>query len=573
MQNKIWNYHTKLTADEISNLSARFGLPKVIAVILANRKINTELAVKNYLTKPMSSIHNPMLMKDMQKAAQRIKLAVENKEKIVIYGDYDVDGITSTSLMYLFLTELGADVSYYIPDRIGEGYGMNIMAINKLIKEKTDLIITVDCGITAVGEVEFAKLSGLDIIITDHHTCKDKIPNAYAVVNPKQPDCEYPFKELSGVGVAFKLVLAMAIELGLNTTEYFKKYCDIAAIGTIADVVPLVDENRVIIDRGLRFLADTKRTGIRNIFEIAGVLGKQITCDTIAFALSPRLNAAGRLGRAETAVELMLETDSEKAYKTAVDLNEENRKRQLTEQEIFNDAMAMIEADKDFEKKKVIVLAKEGWHHGVIGIVASRINDKFYKPCILITHENGVGKGSGRSIDSFNLFDALTDSAEHLIDFGGHSIAAGLSINMDSIEAFDKSINAYADKILNPEDMIPHITIDTPISANDVTLENAKLLLKLEPYGMGNKKPVFSISGIKIMNISQMGNENKHIRLRLVYQNKYINAVGFGMGEYFNLFKVDDIVDIAFIMEVNSYMGTEQVQLQLRDIRLSENNN
>lgn len=573
MQNKIWNYHTKLTADEISNLSARFGLPKVIAVILANRKINTELAVKNYLTKPMSSIHNPMLMKDMQKAAQRIKLAVENKEKIVIYGDYDVDGITSTSLMYLFLTELGADVSYYIPDRIGEGYGMNIMAINKLIKEKTDLIITVDCGITAVGEVEFAKLSGLDIIITDHHTCKDKIPNAYAVVNPKQPDCEYPFKELSGVGVAFKLVLAMAIELGLNTTEYFKKYCDIAAIGTIADVVPLVDENRVIVDRGLRFLADTKRTGIRNIFEIAGVLGKQITCDTIAFALSPRLNAAGRLGRAETAVELMLETDSEKAYKTAVDLNEENRKRQLTEQEIFNDAMAMIEADKDFEKKKVIVLAKEGWHHGVIGIVASRINDKFYKPCILITHENGVGKGSGRSIDSFNLFDALTDSAEHLIDFGGHSIAAGLSINMDSIEAFDKSINAYADKILNPEDMIPHITIDTPISANDVTLENAKLLLKLEPYGMGNKKPVFSISGIKIMNISQMGNENKHIRLRLVYQNKYINAVGFGMGEYFNLFKVDDIVDIAFIMEVNSYMGTEQVQLQLRDIRLSENNN
>lgn len=569
MQEKIWVYHNELTRNEILKLSARFGLPGVITVILSNRKINTELAVKNYLTKPMSGIHNPMLMKDMKKAALRLKSAVENKEKIVIYGDYDVDGITSTSLLYMFLTSLGANVSYYIPDRIGEGYGINIMAINKFIKEKTDLVVTVDCGITAVGEAEFANLSGLDMIITDHHTCKEKIPNAYAVVNPKQPDCEYPFKELSGVGVAFKLILAMTMEMGQSTTECFRKYCDIAAIGTIADVVPLTDENRVIVDRGLRALNDTRLVGVKMIFEIAGVLGKTITCDTVAFALAPRLNAAGRLGSAQTAVELMLETDAAKAYETASRLNEDNRKRQLTEQEIFNDAMAMIQNDKDFDKKKVIVLAKEGWHHGVIGIVASRINDKFYKPCILITYENGIGKGSGRSIEGFNLFDALTAVSDDLIDFGGHAIAAGLSINADKLADFEKNINAYAQKILKPEDMIPHITIDTQISPLDVTIENAKMLLKLEPYGMGNRKPVFSIVGLKIAYIAQMGNENKHIRLRLVSQNnKYVNAVGFGMGDCFDNFKTDDTVDIAFMMEVNSYQDTEQVQLRLLDIKM-----
>ncbi len=568
MREKIWVYHNELTEDEILNLSARFGLPRVIAVILANRKINTELAVKNYIVKPMSCIHNPMLMKDMQKAAQRLKSAVEKKEKIVIYGDYDVDGITSTSLLYMFLTSLGADVSYYIPDRIGEGYGINIMAINKLIKEKTDLVVTVDCGITAVGEAEFARLAGLDMIITDHHTCKEKIPNAFAVVNPKQPDCEYPFKELSGVGVAFKLVLAVTMEMGGSTNECFRKYCDIAAIGTIADVVPLTDENRVIVDRGLQRLADTNLVGVKMIFEIAGVLGKPITGDTVAFALSPRLNAAGRLGSAQTAVELMLETDEKKAYETALRLNEDNRKRQLTEQEIFNDAMAMIRQDKDFEKKKVIVLAKEGWHHGVIGIVASRINDRFYKPCILITYENGVGKGSGRSIAGFNLFDALSAVSDDLVDFGGHAIAAGLSINTDKLADFEKDINDYAKKVLKPEDMIPHITVDTRISPFDVTLENAKMLLKLEPYGMGNRKPVFSINGVKIAYISQMGNENKHLRLRLVSQNKYINAVGFGMGEYFDSFKTDDTVDIAFMMEVNCYQGMEQVQVRLLDMKM-----
>lgn len=567
MREKLWKYHKPLSWDELKNLSTRLGIPPVIVTILANRKINTENAIKSYISKSMSDIHNPMLMDGMRTAAERIKQAVENKEKIVIYGDYDVDGITSTSLLYLFLKEHGADVSYYIPDRISEGYGINIMAINRFIKDKTKLLVSVDCGITAVGEVEFAKLSGLDVIITDHHTCKEKIPDAYAVVNPKKPNCEYPFKELSGAGVAFKLILAMAMLMGLNTTEYFKKYCDIAAIGTVADVVPLTDENRVIVEKGLVRLNQTEREGIKAIFETAGVAGKPVTASTIAFSISPRLNAAGRLGNAETAVRLLIEEDAQKAYKAALELNEENRQRQLTEQEIFNEAMEMLEADESFKNKKIIVLAKEGWHNGVIGIVASRINDKFYKPCILITYENGIGKGSGRSIEGVNLFDALTAVEDNLIEFGGHAAAAGLSISVDKIEQFERDINKYADNLIKEEDMIPTITVDTNINPTDVTLGNAVLLKRLEPYGMGNPKPVFAVLGVKIISIAAMGLDDKHMRMRVVSGNKYMDAVGFGMGEYAGVFKTNDIVDIAFTMEVNEFQGNINVQLQLKDIK------
>lgn len=569
MRKKIWKYKKQIPDTELKSRAVKFGIPPVILTILNNRGITAENQIKAYFSKSMANIHNPMLMHDMEKAAERIKSAVENKEKIVIYGDYDVDGITSTAVLYLFLTQHGADVSYYIPDRITEGYGMNIMAVNKFIKDKVDLVITVDCGITAIGEVEFAKLSGLDIIITDHHTCKEKIPDAYAVVNAKKPDCEYPFKELSGVGVAFKLILAVVMKMGLNTTEYFKKYCDIAAIGTIADVVPLEDENRVIVDKGLEILNNTEREGIKAIFEVSGVLGKPITSSTIAYAVSPRLNAAGRLSNASTAVKLLLESDKNEAYKTASELNEENRRRQLTEQEIFNEAMEMIDRDKDFEKKKVIVLANCDWHNGVIGIVASRIVEKFYKPCILITYdEKGVGKGSGRSIEQFNLFEALSAVSDDLAEFGGHSAAAGLSINIDKISEFEKNINAYADKVLSREDMVPVINIDTQITAEDVSLANAQMLAKLEPYGMGNAKPVFSVLGLKVITSQSMGLENKHLRVTLISGNKYINAVGFGMGDYADKFNGGDIVDVAFTMEVNEFQGSKQVQLQLKDIKM-----
>lgn len=571
MIDKIWNFKNKKLSDDVINrISQEYRIPRVISTIILNRGIDEE-NISAFLKKSMADIVNPKLMLDMDKAVNRINTAIKNKEKIAVYGDYDVDGITSTALLYEFLLSLGADIQYYIPDRKGEGYGINIMAVNKLFKQGIKLLITVDCGITAIGEVEFAKLQGLDVIITDHHTCKDRLPSAAAaILNPKRPDCEYPFDSLAGVGVAFKLILALAMENGMVTKDVFEKYVDIATLGTIADVVPLVGENRVIADKGLKALKKTQRAGIRAILEIAGVLDKEITSSTIAFAIAPRLNAAGRLGTATTAVELLLTKDRNSAREIALTLDKENKERQLTERQIFDEAVSMIASDANFKKKKVIVLAKEDWHHGVIGIVASRLCDMYYKPCILISYSNGVGKGSGRSIKNFNLFDALSHCEKHLTDFGGHAVAAGLNINMCDIEDFTKEINKYADSMLTERDMIPSIEIDCPLSERAVTLENAKMLLSLEPFGMGNEKPVFAMSGARIMNIAAVGIDNKHLRLRISKNDHIINCIGFGMGDFAASIKQGDNINLAFQMDINNHQGIESVQLILKDIKISK---
>lgn len=568
MIDKIWNFrHKALKEADILNTAQEYHIPNIIATILLNRGVKKE-DIPAFIKKSLRDIVDPSLMLDMDKAARRIKTAVENGEKIAVYGDYDVDGITSTALLYEFLSSLGADVIYYIPDRKGEGYGINIMAVNKLLKQGITLLITVDCGITAIGEVEFAKLQKMDVIITDHHTCKDRLPTAAAaILNPKRPDCEYPFDALAGVGVAFKLTLALAKEYKISTKEVFEKYIDLAALGTVADVVPLLGENRVIVDRGLGALQNPKRIGIRAIMEVAGVLGKNVNASTIAFAIAPRLNAAGRLGTAVTAVELLLTKDEARAREIALDLDRENKERQQTEKEIFDEALKMISEDANFEKKKVIVLAKEDWHQGVIGIVASRLTDIYYKPCILISCSNGNGKGSGRSIKSFNLFDALSACEKHLTDFGGHAVAAGLNINVSDIEEFTKAINKYADETLTERDMIPSVEIDCPISEQSVTLENARLISKLEPFGMSNEKPIFAIAAAEVMQAAAIGMDDKHLRLRIVKNNHIMNCIGFGMGEYAARLQRGDLVHAAFWMDVNSYQGTDSVQLVIKDLK------
>lgn len=516
MVDKIWIFkNKKLQDDEINSVSLKYRIPRIISAIILNRNIDGE-KISSYLKKSISDVINPELMLDMEKAADRILKAVDEKEKITVYGDYDVDGITATALMYQFLSEIGADVEYYIPDRKGEGYGINIMAVNKLARQGTKLMITVDCGITAIGEVEFAKLQGMDIIITDHHTCKERIPeSAVAILNPKRPDCEYPFESLAGVGVAFKLILELAKKKDMSTKDVFARYIDLVTLGTIADVVPLLDENRIIVDKGIKSLQNPHRPGIKALFDVAGIAGKPVNVSTVAFAIAPRLNAAGRLGTATTAVELLLTKELEKARQTAVILDEENKERQKTEHTIFDEALEMIAKDPNFEKKKVIVLAHEGWHNGVIGIVASRLCDMYYKPCILISHSNGIGKGSGRSIKNFNLFDALTACDKYLTEFGGHAVAAGLNINISDLEDFEKAINKYADEILTDKDMIPSVEIDCPISEKSITLETAKMLSYLEPFGMGNERPVFALAKAQVVNFAPVGNDNKHLKLRI----------------------------------------------------------
>ncbi|MDD6484583.1 MAG: single-stranded-DNA-specific exonuclease RecJ [Clostridiales bacterium] len=567
MRDKIWQYKNKnLTMEQVNGISQRQGVPKVITTILLNRHIE-EQEFAAFLRKSMRDIINPFDMLDMDKAADRIAAALEKHEKIVIYGDYDVDGITSTTLLFEFLTNQGADVSYYIPDRRDEGYGINIMAVNRLLKQGAKLLITVDCGITAIGEVEFAALSGLDVIITDHHTCKERIPTAAkAIINPKREDDDYPFDALAGVGVAFKLVLALAIRLGLDTNKCFAEFIDLAAIGTVADVVDLRGENRIIVDKGLKAMQTPKRPGVRALLEISGGGKKAPDASTIAFAIAPRLNAAGRLGTATTAVELLLTRDEAKAKSIAKTLDEENRQRQITEQEIYDQALEMVGADPNFSKKKVIVLAHEDWHQGVIGIVASRIGDRFYKPCILISYSNGFGKGSGRSIDGFNLFDALTACGDCLTEFGGHSVAAGLTLNIADLEKFDKAINKYAEEVLGERDLIPKVKIDCPISEKALTLNNAKLIARLEPFGIGNERPVFSLRSATIVYISAVGSEGKHLRLGIAKSGMTFSAIGFNFGEYVGKFKINDKVDIAFQMNINNFRDNETVQLHIKDI-------
>jgi single-stranded-DNA-specific exonuclease len=568
MIRKKWKYkNEKVTPEAVRLASEKNNIPLILANVLLNRDIS-ESEFEGFLAKSKRSIRNPMSMLDMDKASERIASAIEKKEKIAVYGDYDVDGITSTALLYEFLESAGADVIYYIPDRKDEGYGINIMAVNKLIKSGIKLLITVDCGITAIGEVEFAKLQGMDVIITDHHTCKERIPSAaVAVVNPKQENDEYGFSSLAGVGVAFKLVLALALKLGLNTGEIFDKYCDLAAIGTIADVVPLVDENRIIVEKGLQQLQNSVRPGIRALLAVAKVDTKKINASTVAFALAPRMNAAGRLGTAVTAVELLLTKDIVEAERIADQLDKENTKRQLTEQEIHNEAIEMIASDPNFQKKKVIVLAKEGWHNGVIGIVASRITERFYRPCILISLDNGMGKGSGRSISSFNLFDALTECDSLLATFGGHSVAAGLSINASDIEEFSKKINKYADEVLSEEDMLPVVKIDCLLNGQNLTLSTVKLLSVLEPYGMGNEKPTFAIKNATVENISTVGAESKHLRLLVNKDGMRVPCIGFNMGECASEVKSGDLIHLAFKLDINTYQGNENVQLILNDVK------
>lgn len=541
-----------------------------MSVVLLNRGIDSEEKLKSYLTKSLGGIYNPMLFPQMETACERVKKAIAEGEKIVVYGDYDVDGITSSALLLQFLREMGANAEYYIPDRMKEGYGLNVMAVNRIAKGGAGLLITVDCGITSVGEVELAKALKMDVIVTDHHTCKEKLPAALAVINPKVPGCGYPFKELAGVGVAFKFVMALAKSMGKNAREYFDKYAELAAIGTIADVVALKEENRIIVDRGLKQLAATHRPGLKAVMSLTGMDTRTLTSTAAAFILAPRLNAAGRMGSASTAAELILTENADTAQLLAAELDETNKQRQLTEQKIYKEALELLQADADFYNKRIIVLKKEGWHHGVIGIAAARLCERFYRPCILLGAENGKCKGSGRSVEGFNLFDALSECDELLTAFGGHALAAGLSLDEKDFEEFSSRINKYASKVLAAEKLVRSIDIDCSVPPEYITLGNARLLERLEPYGEGNEKPVFALCGAKISSIVTMGADNRHLRIKFSTSAGILEGVGFGMGDYASKFRAGDTVDAAFTLDINTFRGEEKVQMLLKAVRQSE---
>ena len=561
----LWVYRG--ASEEHSDKTEKLPVSPLMAKVLNNRGIKNTDDMMSFLHPDYSRLHDPFLLKDMEKAVERILEGLAQKRKITIYGDYDVDGITSTSILFMFLKENGGNIDYYVPDRIEEGYGLNIDAIRKLKDSGTEIIITVDTGIAAVNEAKFAKELGIDLIITDHHECQSEIPEAYAVIDPKQKECGYPFKLLAGVGVTFKLIQGLAKKLRVENSIW--KYIDIVAIGTVADVVSLVDENRIFVKKGFESIPNTWNVGLKTLLRVSGYKGGAITAGLIGFGIAPRLNAAGRVGDAKRGIELFITKNEETATFIAEELNDENRRRQEMEQRILEEALELIEKELDMENTKVIVVASENWHHGVIGIAASRIMEKFYRPTILLCIEDGVAKGSARSVSGFNIFEALCSSSQFLTKFGGHEMAAGLTMPIENINDFRIFINEYANNIMDEETLIPKIYLDAHIKLDDINLDLATELALMEPYGVGNPQPLFSLESV-IQNIRPVGKEGNHLKIAFTDSNKIVNGIGFGLGDYSNYLNWGHKVSVAFALEINKWNQVEEPQLLIKDLKYTE---
>ena len=507
---------------------------------------------------------DPFLMNDMDIAIKRIKKAIENQEKVIIYGDYDVDGITSITVLKSFLKDVGLDVDYYIPNRLEEGYGLNKNAIDEIAKKEYKLMITVDCGISAIEEVDYANSLGIEVIITDHHEPGDEIPKALAVVDNKRKDNKYPFRELAGVGVAFKVSQALAQSMNIREEEYLK-YLDIVCVGTISDIVPLVSENRVITKLGLKLVKQTRNMGLRAIINSSGY--SQINSTTISFGVAPRINACGRMGKAEQALKLLLSKDIYEVNKLTQELNSYNRERQEIEKEIFENVLTKIEQN-NLAKNRTIVVGGENWHHGVIGIVSSKITEKYFKPSILLSfEEDGTGKGSGRSIPGFDLHEALMKCENCLEKFGGHSMAVGLTIKKENLEQFYKEFEKIAEEN-KTENIVPIINVDAKIELDKIDKSVVEDLKQLEPFGEANKTPTFALKNIRIDSIRALS-EGKHLKLTLRENNQIINAIGFNIGELAEAYKIGDKIDIAGVLEINTFNGIDNLQINIKDIMKS----
>ena len=561
-ENKVWKYKY-IDESKVQEIKSRVLVSDFLAKVLATLNVDVE-DMESFLKPRLSSMNDPFLLKDMNKCVYRIVKALDDGEHIVIFGDYDVDGITSTAIMYDFLTELGGKVDYYVPNRLSEGYGLSKSAVDNALEKKPDLIITVDCGITSVQEVDYIRSKGVEIIITDHHECGSKLPNAYGVINPMRDDNKYPFRSLAGVGVALKLIIALCKEKDFG--DQYLKYMDIVLLGTVADVVSLTDENRAMVRYGLKKMNKMPNLGISKLIEASGIRSKEITTANVGFGLAPRLNAAGRLGDATQCVELLTTRDKNRAEHIANFLEHENRERKKTEQAILEEALEKIKAN-GLDKDKVIVVSDENWHRGVIGIVASRITDMYFKPSIVLTMKDGIANGSARSIKNFDLFCAISECKDLLVNFGGHKMAAGLTINQNNIDLLRKRINEYADEKLDLEGMRDVLDITMQLDITDITLENAKKLEHLKPFGSDNPVPIFSCYNMKVVGIRVM-TEGKHLKLVLGggNLNSTVEALGFNMGNIARTIHVDDHVDVVFELGRNNWNGRENVQMIIKDM-------
>ena len=556
--NKKWEV-CKIEEEIVNKICKENNLSTLLGSILVSKQVDSEEKIRLFLNPTREDFHDPFLMPDMEKAVQRILNAIKEQHKTIIYGDYDVDGITSVTVLKKYLEERGLEVGTYIPNRLNEGYGLNKNAVKKIADQGYTLIITVDCGISCIEEIEYANELGIEVIVTDHHEPGEEIPKCLAVIDAKRKDNHYPFNQLAGVGVVFKLIQAISIKLNLDAKEYLK-YLDIVCVGTISDIVPLVDENRVITKLGLKLVERTKNIGLKTLLESTGY--KEINSTTISFGIAPRINACGRMGEEIEALHLFLTNDLQEAKQISEKLNKYNTERQEIEKQIFKQALELVENQ---EEKPCIVLGKEGWHHGIIGIVASKITDIYFKPSILICFEGKEGKGSGRSIPGFDLHDAVMNCNTYVEKFGGHSMAIGINVKKENFEKFKKEFETYTQNS-HINDIIPIIKIDREVDIRKINIQDIKDLKLLEPYGEANKMPLFLIKNLKIQAIRTLS-ECKHIKLKLGIDNYIIDAIGFNMGNIADKYLIGDKVDVVGSLEINEFGGNENIQINLKDMR------
>lgn len=566
ISNKIWKtkeYNSQI----VERIALENNLSDILATILFNRSLIEKEEIDIFLNPSINKLYNPFYLKDMEKAVERVLEAKTKEQKITVYGDYDVDGITSTSILYLFLKEIGCKVDYYIPNRALEGYGINKSAIKKIKDSKTDLIISVDAGITAIEECLYGKEIGIDIIITDHHECKDQLPEAIAVINPKRKDCNYPFDMLAGVGVAFKLIHGISIKL--DREEIIWKYLELVAIGTISDLVPLINENRTIVKLAFNTISNSWNIGLKSLINAANIKTNKITAGMIGYQIGPRLNAAGRLGDAGRGVELFTTLDIDIANKIAYELNDENTTRQKLEQEILDEAINIIEKDNSYKNKKVFVIASKGWNQGVIGIVASRIVEKYYRPTIILTINEGIASGSARSVEGFNIFKALDGCKDILIKYGGHEMAAGMSLDEEKIMELSSRLNTYADNVMDEATLIEKIKVDYSLDINKVNIELIEQINQFEPYGIGNPEPSFILSGLT-KNLKKIGQANNHIKFEIQNGSSNLTTLGFNFSHVYEKLNNNIPVEIIATLSINEWNQIKSAQLILKDLKVNK---
>jgi single-stranded-DNA-specific exonuclease len=569
-----WYIHAP-DPDLVARLQRDFRCSPIIATILANRGIISLEESRPFFHPTLDQLHDPFQMRDMDRAVERIRRNLKHQVPILVFGDYDVDGTTGAALLYLALRMLGGRVFTYIPDREKEGYGFSPSGADFARQLGADLIITCDCGINAFAPVDYANSLGIDVIITDHHTPEADLPAAAAILNPKRPDCSYPFKGLCGGGVAYKLITALweAQPPGERVAdrETLRDLLDLVTLGTAADIVPILDENRVFVHQGLELLQTSSRPGLQALLEAAGLTGKTLSVGQLVFGLAPRINAAGRLGSASRAVELLTTDHPARARELALELDRENRRRQAIQQEVVEEALRLINAQVDLEQEYAIVLAGYDWHPGVVGIVASRIREMFNRPAVIIAmDETGQGKGSARSIPGLDMYEVLSQVSEHLEGFGGHPMAAGLTLREDRLEEFRRAFVAQVNERLGPADLEPTLTLDGEMTLTEIDGRLMDFLERLGPFGPGNMRPKFVARRVEIVGNPRVIGGGEHLRFKARQGRRVYPAVGFNQSQHYEKLIKGFPVDLAFVVEINEWQGQSTIQLNIRDIKLSE---